>query len=267
MSEHIRKKPFPEWLKWIFVIIAVYLAISGVLMIRQQRSEDNTPAETFYTCDELPGGYTPELLVNGKCYKWAGLSLELTNTDKPGLQVISNADGLATTYLPDGFVPYGQILEVIDSPPAEDRQLQAGFSASGMIYTNPQMPETVYVYMTTDWFSETYIRFISPALGNNQLIAWKGQLYAYPVNSTSAEILTELPQEFQSAGTLHYIGENIIPQENLQANCSSDSYGFTLEDREIFYDPQDHGYIYLRQQKYWLGDWPVEYIKCPLWSE
>lgn len=266
MSDPIRKKPFPEWLKWVFVLIAAYLAISGVLMLRQQRSESTTKENSFQSCDALPGGYTPELLVNGKLYKWVGLSLELENTDKTGLQVISNADGLATTYLPDGFLPYGQITDIIDSPPVQDRQLHAGFSASGMIYTNPQTPEAVYVCMTTDWFSETYIRFISPALGNNQLIAWNGQLYAYPINSTSEDMVTELPQSFQSAGTLHYIGENIIPHEDLQTNCSNDSYAFAMEGREIFYDPQEPGYIYLHQQKYWTGDWPVKYVKCTLWN-
>ena len=47
MSDPIRKKPFPEWLKWVFVLIAAYLAISGVLMIRQQRSENTAPTKAF----------------------------------------------------------------------------------------------------------------------------------------------------------------------------------------------------------------------------
>lgn len=44
MSDPIRKKNFPEWLKWVFVLIAAYLAISGVLMLRHQRSESTAPA-------------------------------------------------------------------------------------------------------------------------------------------------------------------------------------------------------------------------------
>ena len=38
MSDLATRKSIPQWLKWVFIIIAIYLAVSGVLWIRAQRS-------------------------------------------------------------------------------------------------------------------------------------------------------------------------------------------------------------------------------------
>lgn len=99
--------------------------------------------------DPYFSGPIPALLVNGTLYRWAGVN---------GGQELTDDGTVLVSWLPTGCEEAGE-LTVTQDAPAEELQMQAGFAASGTVYTHPEKPWAVYVCMTTDWFEGDYIRF------------------------------------------------------------------------------------------------------------
>lgn len=203
-------------------------------------------------CVTLPGNITPELNVGGKLYHWDGMS-----------QVVP---GFAETYLPDGYTRYGALTVVPESEEPGESELRAGFDATGTIYTSEETPEAVYVLMTTGWFEDQYVRFISDELTGSRLM-WNGRSFRInPWVSDENEIVRELPEGCEQVGTLHFIGRDHIPQNDLETNCPNDPQGGTLEGRPVYRDPTDPDHIYVYWRENWREGADDAYIQCPLWQ-
>lgn len=210
------------------------------------------------------GGIRPVLRVGGALYRCTGMSLPVYLDASAGVYV---TDGSADTVLPEGFSARGELSGVTAEEPTEDMQLQAGFAATGTVYTSADYPNVVYARLTTAWFAEQYVRFAADALGENRLIAWQGRNYRVAIGHAGEEdILRELPEGAVPLGTLHYVGQDAAPENDLETNCREDDYAKPLDGREVYADPNDDSRLYVYERHYWReGDYPA-WLICPLWE-
>lgn len=210
----------------------------------------------------LPGGFAPVLRVGDTLYEWSRMSVRLFLD--PGGSFNSIADG--STYLPEGFQPCGEISGITLDAPTKDLQLQAGFEASGTVFASEEHPAVVYVLMTTDWFEDSYVRFVSDALGGNELLSWHGQMYRLSIDFDACKPLEELPEGCEIIGNLHYVGADSIPAGDLETNNRSDVYAKPFEGREVYAIPGDDSTLYVYEHHYWAkGDYPT-WRECRLWE-
>lgn len=223
----------------------------------------NDAENDLYGCYLLPGGIRPEILVNGKLYHWDRFAYPLASVQSE--QIIIDATG--DTVLPEGFTPAGKISSVTEHTPDEDLQLKAGFSATGTVFTNETSPEVVYVLLDADCFENKgtiYIRFISDELDAGCRILCNGHSYLIRIGDDSCEVLKELPEGCVEAGKLHYIGLDLLPENDLETNCPNDTYSKSLEGRQVYIDPNEPEFLYLYEKQYWSGGSYDAYLKCPL---
>lgn len=207
--------------------------------------EDNplSSARGFYGA--LPKGLRPSLLVNGKLYRWTG------------------SDNVA---LPPGFEPVGAISGVTEDIPTKELQLRAGFEATGTVYTDPEKPEVVYVLMTGDWLQEDCVRFVTDDLMDDACVIYGQQPYRFQPFTEFCEIVRELPEACVLAGRLHYVGMDVVPVNDFETNCSNDSHFKSMENREVWVDPNNSSVIYVYHHRYWAqGEYPA-WVVCPLWE-
>ena len=220
-------------------------AIPGSPPPGYQDWEDNplSSARGFY--GDLPKGLRPSLLVNGKLYRWTGIH------------------DLA---LPPGYEPLGPFSGITEDVPTEELQLRAGFDANGTVYTNPEKPEVIYALMSGDWFEEEYVRFVTDDLMDNACVIYGQQPYRFQPFMEPRELVRELPESCVLVGNLHYAGMDVLPVNDLETNCSNDSHNKSMENREVWVDPNNSGIIYVYHHRYWAqGDYPA-WVVCPLWE-
>ena len=126
---------------------------------------------------DIPGGIVPAVRIGGTDYTYTGLAFPLHGADVQGGEVYVNAAG--STKLPDGYTEVGDISSVTQDALSEERQLRAGYDATGTIYTSSATPEVVYVLIRSDVFDafdEAYFRFVSDARGKDS-IYYQGNRY------------------------------------------------------------------------------------------
>jgi len=244
----------PTWKKILYAAAFICLMLAGFLMVFSVRNKPEPSASPL-------GDVTPQILVDDTVYYWAGMSLEHTGGNIPGRRVSVPSDG--STYLPDGFTEYGSFLATIDMPPTENLQMQADFPAFGTVYRNPDAPEVIYALLTTDWFESSYVRFASRQIFDGDRIAWNGKQYHAGFRNGSGELIEVLPENAVSIGTLHFIGQDYMPQNDLETNCICDDIAMSLEGREVFADPNDPDHIYVCSSHLSSGG---QYMKCPTWE-
>ena len=251
----------PKWKKFLYGAAFICLMLAGFLTVfsLRNRSADTPDALEGW----ILGAFTPQILVDNTPYYWTGMAQKHTGADTPGAQVSSPGDG--STYLPEGHTEYGAFLATVDAPPTEDLQLQADFSAFGTVYRNPETHEVIYILMTTDWFQNQYVRFTSREIYDGARIAWNGQHYRTVFTDGLSTPLEALPEGAVSVGTLHFIGEDRIPQQDLETNCLCDNYAYSLEGREVFAIPGQTDAIFVHSRSYWSGGSSDVYWKCPVW--
>lgn len=212
---------------------------------------------------DLPNGLRPMLMVNGKLFRWTGMSKEYHFIDSGEVYTV----GDTSTILPDGYEPMGEINAITEEVPTQELQLRAAFEATGTVYTNMETPEAIYVLMTTDWFEDSYIRFVSDDLKDHECIAYQGRQYRINGGTDICERVKELPEGCLLIGTLKYIGRDKIPSNDLETNRISDSYSRYIDGREVYADPNDSSVIYVYEHYYWAkGDYPA-WRACHLWEE
>lgn len=210
----------------------------------------------------FPNGLRPMIMVNGKHYRWANRSAKL---HKEGSKVYHQSG--ARTFLPEGFTAIGEISGITEEVPSEELQFRAAFEASGTVFTNEQIPEVIYIQITTPWCTDDYIRFVTDALHDNECISYHGNLYRINPDFDICELIKELPENCIQVGALKYIGDNTIPVNDLETNCIADSYSYILDGREVYADPNDDSLLYVFERQYWAGgDYPAWNV-CKLWSE
>lgn len=275
--------------KKVYVIPAVVLVlivVFGICMVlHNQKSKEN---QEFTQSDALPtgssntavdndeieeGGYPlmvegmfigsvpenirPVLLVNGTSYYWMGRSYRIDGANDPNGSVRAWA---GVNYFPkkQNYIEYGSLKEISREDPTEDCQMKAAFSASGTIYTSELTPEAVYVWLVDDNTGKgQYIRFISEKLDGGQCIKWDGRYYC--IRPDECEILPQVPEGCTSIGTLHYVGIDMMPEQNLETNCPNDTRGYAFEGREAFFDGKKPDYLYVCETPDGEGVY-----KCPL---
>ena len=174
--------------------------------------------------------------------------------------------GDSSTILPDGYDIVGEISGITEEVPFEELQLRAGFEASGTVFANEQTPEVIYALMTTSWFEDYYIRFVSDDLHDNESISYQGRQYRYNIDTDICENIKELPEEWVLIGTLKYIVSDVVPLNDLETNSISDGYSKYLDGREVYADPNDSGILYVYEHQYWAqGDYPAWRV-CKPWE-
>lgn len=211
----------------------------------------------------LPGGIRPELLVNGKPYYWDRFAYPLTSDAAGGVSINAAGD----TVLPAGFTEIGEISSVTEDAPAAELQMKAGFPAAGTVFASEAFPEVVYVLLDADCFDREapyYIRFISEELDAGYRIRCSGRSYLIRIGDGSCEVLKELPEGCVEAGRLHYVGLDLLPENDLETNCPNDTYSRSLEGRQVYIDPDEPEALYLFETQYWAGGSYDAYLKCPL---
>ena len=208
------------------------------------------------TCDNLPGGIDPVLMVEGTRSLWHGVN-------NGGMVIHADEKGRLTSYMPEGCESLGPLGEITEDPPEKDLQMQAGFEAAGEVYGDPDKPLVVYVLMTTDWFKETYIRFESEELGDH-LIRWDGRLFRFPQGA--GQPLEALPEGCVSIGTLTFVPPDTLPENDLECNGMTDNFGHTLTGREVFQDPADPEVLYVFETQYWQGGSFPAWEPCRIWE-
>ena len=199
---------------------------------------------------DLPEGTAPVLQVNGVLYRWEGLNLKSSN-----YQELEDGTCCFDTELPKGYEPLGELSSVSEDCPQEELQLQADFSACGTVYANAEEPGQVYVRMSTDWFTESYVRFESLRPEDSPLINWNGALYRIALEE-SGLTAGELPEGCVSLGILNFTGSGRLPAASLETNCETDGQGAPLHGREVFGDPSDPETLYLAGEESGEG-WQV----------
>jgi len=224
--------------------------------------EDNEPGNGRGWYGALPKGLRPMVMVNNKLYRWTGMSREYHLRD--GYEVYTVAD--TTTILPEGYAAVGEISDITEEVPSKEFQLRAGFEATGTVFSNDQTPEVVYVLMTTSWFDDYYIRFVSDDLHDNESLFYQGQEYRISNDIDICEMIEELPEKCVEIGMLQYIGSDLVPTDDLETNCIGDSYSHYLDGREVYADPDDHSTLYVYEHQYWAeGDYPAWRV-CRPWT-
>ena len=281
------RKKVPEW-QWELVAGLCLIVLTGVGVWRWMGLTDRTLPPVFDApavtdpvavrppdtndpapgCDMLPKGITPVLRVGDTLYEWAGMSVELFLDDSGSYCSMGNG----ATYLPEGFHEYGEISGVTVEEPTEDLQLQAGFEASGTVFVSEEYPAVVYALLRTDWFPEegSYIRFVSDALGDNELVSWQGRTYRFSYYYYASPVLEALPEGCELIGHLHYVGADSIPAGDLETNRRGDDYARPLEGRKVYAVPGDDSALYVYEPRYWQEDggsaWHPFWRVCHLWE-
>ena len=208
------------------------------------------------------GGILPAVRIGGTDYTYTGLAFPIHGADVSGGEVYVNAAG--STELPDGYTEAGDISSVTQDALSEERQLRVGYDATGTIYTSQATPEVVYVLIRSDAFDsfdEAYFRFVSDAREKDRIF-YQGNLYLADFRDYSPR--KELPTGCQQIGTLHFIGIDGIPTQDLETNCPGDSYSQALEDRAVYFDPNNPDYLYIYERHYWAQGEYSAYLPCPI---
>lgn len=208
-----QNKKKPIWLKWgTFAACLCLAAAIAIPAVFHQATE--SPNDTL-----SPGDGPSSLIVNGINYY---ISSYLAMSDK----------------LPDGFVHVGEA--------------DVGGFEECPYYTNPDMPEWVYVYqevMTDGTVDETgtlnrtdphgaYVRYVDERLRGKDLVCYDGEYYismwsaedygSYPdvsheyyakmERTYGIRIKGDIPDGFISAGIAEFSGHDTIPRGALASN-------------------------------------------------
>lgn len=255
--------------RWGAVAACICLALLAGALAWRSAPGESVPGENAPAADGIPrvdggsplGDITPTLRVGGTLYRWTGMSKQVFL--ESGVATIY---GDGSTYLPEGYQSCGDISGVTRETPSGDLQLQAEFEASGSVFVSEDYPAVVYVLMTTSWFENSYVRFASDALGENELLSWQGRMYRLSIGTGVCPALEELPEGCEQVGSLHFVGKDSIPTGDLETNRMSDSYGRPFEGREVYAIPGDDSALYVYEHHYWReGDYPT-WLKCPVWD-
>ena len=250
----------PKWKTFLYYAAFVCLMLAGFLMVFSLRSKSSDTPKTYD--GGVLGDALPMILVDDTMYYWMGVSQAHTGAETAGAQVSAGS----STYLPEGFTEYGVFFSTVPTIPEKELQMHADFPASGTVFRNPETPEVIYILMTTDWFQNDYIRFVSEEIMKGSRIVWNGNHYRTNFTDGTNTWLEALPENAVSVGTLHYIGQDRIPQSDLETNCLCDNHAYSLEGREVFADPKDPDHIYVYADRYWSGGSYGVYWKLSLWQ-
>lgn len=93
--------------------------------------------------------------------------------------------------------------------------------------------------MTTGWFENTLVRFVSDALGDGGHVYYKGRYYRC---DSGCEMTKKLPASYRYLGSLQTIEEDLLPQNDFETNAVN-----LFGERKVFADPQDSRYLLISE--------------------
>lgn len=230
-AREYRKAKKPVWLKW--GAMAACLCLVAVFAIPMVFHPSAEPSDDTMRSGDGPSSLT----VNGVKYL---ISPHLSVSDE----------------LPDGFVYTGEA--------------SVGGFEGRPYYTNPDMPEWVYVYhevLTDGTVDETgtlnrtephnaYVRYVDARLRGKDLVCYNGEYYISmwsagyygDTSDVAREYYDKMdslygkrvegtaPDGFELAGTAVFTGHDTIPTGRLASN---------KEDAAVYYDPDEPAVIFV----------------------
>lgn len=104
----------------------------------------------------------PAVSVNGICYKLEldRFDVVLMTLDKNSTQFrASTPDDKNYVLLLETLSYYGQLKRSWRKIPLSDKEFVSAFVAHGLIYTDPNDEEHVYLVLTTDWLDDAIVAF------------------------------------------------------------------------------------------------------------
>lgn len=244
-----------NWRKMVSIAACVMCivvgSVKGLTYLANQNATDGASEgaaegalDSGAACNDLPGDTTPTILYNNKVYYWAGLE-EIPYYFNQTASVETDPNGLQTAGL----------------------EIEAEFDAEGEICSNADYPEVIYVKMTTDWFTNRTVRFVTEELGDGERIAYQNRQYRMKYGE-SEDRIENLPETAELIGTLHFVGKDSIPQNDLETNVPNDSHSMdSMEGREVFACPDDISKIYVTVFDYYRDGMNIVYKTCYLWEE
>lgn len=188
-----------------------------------------------------------------------------------GGEIYCYDDDFITKYIPENYTEVGRFVPVPDELPDEELEMRCKKSFSGRVFAGDKTNTTVYVIF--DGEDEKYcLRFVHEkmtdgSVGHNGFISYGGKLYLLPSAGYDGNLFEELPEGFVSAGKLHYIGVDNLPQKDLETNLKYHSGSDHTDGNEIFADPDDQSAVYAHFTRYTKEGPVVLYLKCELIEE
>lgn len=215
------KKPWPRWLKWTIPAVCLCAAMVLTLPLLHRPAEVSVPAQADeeYESDAPGGCKPPNFTVDGRSF------------------VVSPSLSGGSQTLPEGFACAGETDYCYE------------------YYTNPAIPEHIYVYEPYMYIDEVdstgnvvgtmpvyrYQRYVDERLRGKELICCRGEYY---ISMLSADYFTgqpdvnrayydqmceiygkriegDVPEGFVSAGRAEFSGYDTVPQGELSCNVGA----------------------------------------------
>ena len=232
------------------VLCVVVGSVKGFSYLQNKNAADGESAGTAegtldsgVSCEGLPGDTVPSIIYNDKVYYWSGLA-EIPHYFGQTANAEAAPNGIETAQL----------------------EIEAEFEAKGQICANADYPEVIYVDMTTEWFTNETVRFVTKELGDGERISYQNRQYRMKY-SAEEDRIEELPETAELIGTLKFVGKDSIPQKDLETNVQNDSHSMdSMEGRGVFASPEDTSKIYVTIYKHSKDDVRIRYQVCYLWE-
>lgn len=150
----------------IIILICTIFTLIIFLNLRKEKTEDvreEFDKESEKACSPWEENIIyPAVSVNGICYKLERdrFDVVLMTLDKNSTQFrVSTPDDKNYVLLLETLSYYGKLKRSWRKIPLSDREFVSAFKAQGLIYTDPNDEEHVYLVLTTDWIDDAIVAF------------------------------------------------------------------------------------------------------------
>ena len=205
---------------------------------------------------------------------WSDMSRK--NNERPVIMVGGELyyfdDYIGIRGLPEEYSEIGEIVPVADKIPEKDFEILCKDEFSGKVFAGNETNTTVYIVLDDN--EEYCVRFACEKMmqnpntvGHNGMISYGGKLYNINYGHSGEEYYDELPEGFESVGRLVYIGVDNLPQNDFESNMNYDNHGATVNNKEIFANPDDLSKVFVFNVRTWSGGTVYNYLCCPVFEE
>ncbi len=223
----VKRQYIQRWAAGLAACLAL-LIVSSFLANQPSSGTADVPNDSL-GCGMFPGTIqTIQLYWQGRAYVWVSVG------DVP--QDLSK------------WTELGSLAGTTTEAPAKDLWLYADIGAvSGTVYApSAENPEVLYVQMTTEWFTDRWVRFVGDSRLTTPLVFYDGRLYYLPPRSLplNDSILT-LPAKYAAVGTTFLTDDpDTLPSKELAVNFSD------YAGRTVYAHPRNRDTIYIETVRY-----------------
>lgn len=215
----------PRRRRWPWAAALAACLCLVLLMVRTTapaESGADTSGDGPVGCAPFPGEISPPLLYwQGTAYVWDSSVEELPATGQ--------------------WTHLGPLAGATAEETSEDLWLYADIGqVSGTVYADPEEhPGVLYVLLTTEWFEEGWVRFVSDIRLRNPVFLYGGQLYY--LRHPAGNAVMRLPAGYEPVGTLASASDpDRLPVQELQGNLA---WGY--EGCALYVKPGYDGTVYV----------------------